>query len=143
MSKIRLWHAYVGLFSAPTILFFAFTGALQLFDLHEQHGNYQPPALIEKLGRMHKDQVFALDHHEHQSQAPTSEGKAATPPPDDDDAVSLPTQALKWFFLLVALNLVASTLLGVWIGLSHVRRKRTAWTLLVAGTLIPLGLAWL
>jgi hypothetical protein len=57
---IRRLHTYLGAFIAPSVLFFAATGSLQLFSLHEAHGDYQPPAFIEKLGMLHKDQVFAM-----------------------------------------------------------------------------------
>ena len=64
MANIRKWHAYLGLFIAPSVLFFALTGAVQLFGLHESHGDYRPPSLLEKLSTVHKDQKFALgDHH--------------------------------------------------------------------------------
>ena len=57
---IRQIHAYLSVFVAPIILFFAATGILQLYSLHEPHAGYQPPALIEKLGRVHKDQTYSL-----------------------------------------------------------------------------------
>lgn len=144
--NIRLWHSYIGFFSAPSILFFALTGALQLLGLHEQHGDYQPPAIVEKLSRMHKDQTFELERHDTApSPAPAAipqagPAKHAPASTDEDEAVSLSTQALKWFFFLVALNLVVSTVFGIWIGITHVRRKGTAWALLTAGALIPFGL---
>ncbi len=63
MSSIRIWHMYIGILIAPSVLFFALTGALQIFSLHEAHGSYVPPPLLEKLRRMHKDQVFARKEH--------------------------------------------------------------------------------
>jgi hypothetical protein len=50
------------------------------------------------------------------------------------------TLALKIFFLLVALCLVLSTVLGLWMGLTQTRQKRLAWMLVLAGALIPAGL---
>jgi uncharacterized iron-regulated membrane protein len=35
LKSIRLLHRYLGLFFAPTILFFVITGSLQMFGLHE------------------------------------------------------------------------------------------------------------
>ena len=46
MSSIRLWHSYIGILIAPSVIFFALTGALQIFSLHESHGSYTPPVLI-------------------------------------------------------------------------------------------------
>ena len=58
--RLRLIHSYTAILVASSILFFALSGAMQLFDLHEPHGRYRPPALIEKLGELHKNQIFAV-----------------------------------------------------------------------------------
>jgi hypothetical protein len=132
-ATLRKWHSYIGLFIAPSVLFFSLTGAVQLFNLHEAHGRYQPPAVVEKLSSVHKDQVFAFgDHHKPpESQADTG---------NDDDRTPPSTLMLKWFFLLVALCLVGSTAVGIWMGLTQIRQKRLSWVLLITGTLIPVGL---
>lgn len=145
-TTIRRWHSYFGFFMAPIVLFFALTGAAQLFNLHEAHGDYRPPALLDKLSSVHKDQVFAPGHHHEppepkaDSQQP-AEGTAALASTQDDDDKSGPsTLALKAFFLVVALCLVLSTALGLWMGLTQTRQKRLGWMLLLAGALIPVGL---
>jgi hypothetical protein len=143
MMSIRQLHAYLGLFVAPSVLFFALTGALQLFDLHEAHDNYQPFALIEKLGSVHKNQVFAFgDHHvtDPGSETQKPAAGAAAAGQEEEDKTELSTVMLKSFFLLVALCLVVSTALGIWMGLTQTRRKRVGWVLLAAGALIPVGL---
>jgi hypothetical protein len=76
MMFLRRLHSWIGAFIAPSILFFSFTGALQLFSLHEAHGDYQPPVLIEKLGKLHKDQEFTAK--------PRGPGAAAAPDHDED-----------------------------------------------------------
>lgn len=135
--SIRRWHSYIGLFTAPSVLFFALTGAVQLYNLHEAHGDYKPPAVVEKLSTVHKDQEFALgDHHEPPPQADAAAPAAA----DDNDVPKTPTALLKAFFLVVALSLTASTSLGLWIGLTQTRNKRLAWVLLIAGAVIPVAL---
>jgi hypothetical protein len=145
-ANIRRWHSYIGLFIAPSVLFFSLTGAVQLFNLHEAHGKYQPPAVVEKLSSVHKDQVFALgDHHEPPDAAPDAgkapaEGQPPAGAADDDGKVTRSTLILKWFFLLVALCLAVSTTLGLWMGLKFSQRKRTGWLLVVAGTVIPAAL---
>jgi len=138
MSSIRVWHMYIGILIAPSVLFFALTGALQIFSLHEAHGSYVPPPLLEKLSRLHKDQVFAQKEHEQDK----SEGMGAQEPPkaESEDQPRLGTVLLKWFCLLVALGLSASTLLGLWMGLTQMRRKRTGWWLLAAGIVLPVAL---
>jgi hypothetical protein len=142
-AGIRQWHSYIGLFIAPSVLFFALTGALQLFSLHEAHGHYHPFAIVEKLSSVHKDQVFELGHHdaapEPEAGKPTDTAKPAGAK-DDDDKTELSTLLLKGFFLLVALCLTLSTALGLWMGLTQNRRKGIAWLLVIAGILVPLGL---
>ena len=53
MKTIRSLHFYLGIFFAPSIIFFAFSGALQSFGLHEgdNHAKW-----IEEMGEVHKNQ---------------------------------------------------------------------------------------
>ena len=135
--RLRKWHAYIGLFIAPSVLFFSLTGALQIFNLHEAHGTYQPPMLVEKLSAVHKDQVFEKsDHHP----PPGDDAQPGAPAPGDDEhgKTAAPTLVLKWYFCLVGVGLAVSTLIGIWMGTTQLRSKSMAWTLLIAGTLLPL-----
>jgi uncharacterized iron-regulated membrane protein len=139
MLSIRLWHSYIGILIAPSVIFFALTGALQIFSLHESHGSYTPPVIIEKLSSMHKDQVFEQKHHD-DDEAQSKDGRQPPPPREHEAGPTLGTMLLKWFFLFVALALTASTVLGLWIGLTRFQRKRTGWWLLLAGIILPIGL---
>ncbi|HEX4182663.1 MAG TPA: hypothetical protein VHY34_05350, partial [Caulobacteraceae bacterium] len=114
--------------------FFALTGALQIFSLHEAHGDYTPPPIIEKLSSVHKDQVFKAHHQ------PPKPATKAPAPKDDGDRMPPKTLLLKVFFLFVALGLTLSTALGLWIGLTHPRNRRINWALAAAGALIPVAL---
>jgi hypothetical protein len=138
--NLRQLHTYIGLFIAPSVLFFALTGALQIFGLHEANGDYAPAPIVEKLSRVHKDQVFALGEHHHEPPKAAAPAGGKPPAAPDDDGPSLPTMLLKWFFLVVALGLTASTSLGLWIGLTHVRHRKTGWIVLAAGAVIPVAL---
>jgi hypothetical protein len=136
LAAIRQWHTYLGAFIAPSVLFFAVTGALQLFSLHEAHGAYRPPLVIEKLGMVHKDQVFAAKPKRPQvSAAASAKPKAETVKPESGPKTS--TKALKWLFLAVAAGLVISTCLGLWMALVHNRHKGVAWVLFLAGAAVP------
>jgi hypothetical protein len=141
--RLRKWHAYIGLLIAPSVLFFALTGALQIFNLHEAHGTYTPAGLIVKLSAVHKDQVFETPH-DHPAPNDGQPGAQAGGAPDEhaahdeDDRIAASTLVLKWYFLLVALGLTLSTLLGVWMGTTQLRSKAIAWTLLLAGILLPI-----
>jgi hypothetical protein len=135
-TAVRRWHAYIGLTIAPSVIFLALTGAVQLFSLHEAHGDYRPAALIEQLSSVHKDQVLK-PHHAHQHEAA---GAAAGAEDEAEEQVPVATLALKCFLLLVAISLTVSTALGVWMGFTQLKRPRLAWTLLLAGLAIPCGL---
>lgn len=140
MISLRALHSYLSIFVAPTILFFALTGTLQLFDLHESHGGYDSPVVVQKLARLHKDQIFALEE-KHDDPAPDTQLKpkdpAAAQTHEDEKQTPLATLLLKWFFLFAALALVTSTCLGLWMGLTHIKRQRLGWLLLALGTILP------
>jgi hypothetical protein len=55
----RKTHLYVGVFTAPAILFFALSGTLQTFSLHEtaREGSYTPPRWILLFAQIHKKQT--------------------------------------------------------------------------------------
>ena len=137
--QIRDWHAYLGALIAPTVLFFGTTGVVQLWSLHEAHGGYNPPALIEMLGVLHKDQKFAMGHH-HEPAAAKPAAKAHKP----DQAPEAPKPAvilLKAFFTAAATGLIASTVAGIWMALSQSPRRRTLAILLLIGAATPVVLA--
>lgn len=138
MQSIRLWHSYIGILIAPSVIFFALTGVLQIFSLHESHGSYTPPALIEKLSSMHKDQVFEQKHQDQPGPDVKSDQHPPGPQNEHEEGPTLGTMLLKLFFSFVALSLTISTLLGLWMGLKHPVRKRTSWLLLLAGIVLPI-----
>ena len=138
---LRQIHLYLGVFVAPSVLFFAFTGALQLFSLHEAHGGYQPPPLIESLAKVHKDQVFAVKHRSApDEEAPPARHRRAPEQHRADEAPRKTTLALKLFFLFVSASLIVTTLLGLWMALVQSRSKVVAWGLLIIGGAIPIAL---
>jgi hypothetical protein len=84
-ALIRQIHQYFGLFIAPCVMFFSLTGAYQLFGWHESHEGYHPPALVEKLGMLHKDQLFIT--------RPERRPPAAAAKPKDDEAPAAKSKA--------------------------------------------------
>ena len=146
MLTLRQWHTYIGAFIAPSVLFFAFTGALQLFSLHEAHGSYTPPAALEALGRVHKNQMWQAptkagdDHGDNDHDADHDKGhgrKGAPAHRHDRPPAPWPVMALKWLFLSVAVGLMASTLLGLWLAITFNRRKTVVLGLFAAGVVLP------
>jgi hypothetical protein len=141
-ALIRQIHQYFGLFIAPCVMFFSLTGAYQLFGWHESHEGYHPPAIVEKLGMLHKDQLFIT--------RPERKPPAAAPKPKADVASAAKPKAeeaekpqpfsqiaLKWLFLVVALGLFTSTATGLWMTFTHPRQKRSYWVVLALGAALP------
>ena len=62
LKATRLVHLYLGVFITPALIFFAFTGFVQTFSLHEttRGSNYKPPAILVKLGQLHKKQTLVV-----------------------------------------------------------------------------------
>ncbi len=144
LMTLRRYHLYLGVFFAPAILFFAISGALQTFSLHEEKGydGGTPPGWIVWLASVHKDQTLprakpkakaapvpeADDHdHDHPDDKPAEPGAAKRPSP-------LP---LKIFVVLMALGLLTSTLIGLVVALSNRRTRRTYSLILFAGAVLP------
>ena len=161
LKYIRLAHLYVGVFIAPAILFFAFTGALQTFSLHEttRGSNYKPPAWAVMLAQIHKKQTPIVPVRK----APSAEKPAEKTTPDKTipDKASLSPAApnaatkplpdaivpqprnslpLKIFFLFVSVGLFISTLSGLYMSSKFVRNRKLITTLLLAGIIVPIVL---
>jgi hypothetical protein len=142
LKLFRQIHLYIGVFIAPALLFFAFTGALQTAGLHEAApgSTYKPPAWIVTLAQLHKKQTTTV---------PVRKPRPATdaPKPDKGGAPKAPEApatppknhvAMKAFFLLVALGLFTSTLTGIYMAYKYNRSKLVVTCLLLAGVILPL-----
>lgn len=135
---------------APSVLMFAFSGALQIFRLQEAKTGYAPPSVIEKLGRLHKDQVYAVAKPRGTPTsgtvapaispvAPVAAVSAAPPRPGP----TVSKQLLQWFFTLASVGLIVSTLSGIWMGAALSRWKRSARWMLALGTILPMAMVLL
>lgn len=152
----RQIHLYVGVFIAPALLFFALTGGLQVFSLHEttRGSDYKPPAWLMTMAQLHKKQSLATpvrkprptDAGDHPSAAPAA---AVTPDaamhaqsrPDMPRMQARNPLPLKIFAALVALGLFVSTLLGIYMAWRYTRRPMVIAALLAAGIVVPIVLA--
>jgi hypothetical protein len=148
LMRIRTLHTWLGLLIAPTVLFMATTGILQIYGLHEGRPGYTPPALIEKFGRLHKDQVFAQDRHGPPPEflrALRAAGKGrrgfGLGPRPEPRAPRPAVILLKAFLTAAAVGLIVSTLLGLWMALREGQKRLTHGLLLLAGVAIPVVLA--
>ncbi len=145
LKYVRLIHLYLGVFITPALIFFAFTGAMQTFSLHEttRGSSYKPPAWIVTLGQLHKKQTTVVPVRK----LPPPE-KAATPvdksrpdtagPAQPSPAVPKPhTLPLKLFFLLVSIGLFTSTITGLYMSYKYIRNRVLVTAVLLAGIVIP------
>lgn len=155
LKFVRHFHLYLGVFTAPALLFFAFTGGLQTFNLHEAHrgSGYKPPAWLATMAQLHKKQTMAVPVHRKRpaSTMPTTgegdrgavvvpsvraAGEAVRPVMPARNALPL-----KVFVGLVALALFLSTLTGLYMAYRYTRNKRLVGLALVAGAVVPVLLA--
>jgi hypothetical protein len=138
LKVLRQIHLYIGAFLSPAILFFALTGALQTFSLHEtsRGSDYKPPTWIVTLSQLHKHQTPTLPVRKPRpaSEAP-KHADAAPQPPAPPEKTHLP---MKIFFLLVAIGLFTSTLTGIYMSYKFTRNRIVVTALLFAGIIVPL-----
>jgi hypothetical protein len=140
LNRARQLHLYLGTFFAPSILFFSFTGSIQLLGVHQARpGGYQPPVWVAKLAEIHKRQSLALP--------PTMSPMMAREKPLFEPERRLgpgvppagmkPNLALKGFFLLMSIGLFVTTCLGIYLSFKYSRRRSMVGALLIAGIAIP------
>jgi hypothetical protein len=152
----RLIHLYLGVFTAPALLFFAFTGALQTFSLHEttRGSSYKPPAWAVTLAQIHKKQTPVVPIKKQQPPEIT-EGKATGRDRHNAGPVSAqPLQSdtpegmkhhplpLKIFFLIVSISLFLSTLTGIYMSYKYMRNRMAVTVVLLLGVAIPVVLVF-
>jgi hypothetical protein len=148
LKTARLIHLYLGAFIAPAILFFAFTGVLQTFSLHDtaKNGSYKPAHWIVVLAQLHKKQTIQVTDRKPQAPDATTAGEStvskrhAAPPP----GTAAPTHnalPMKIFFLIVGIGLFVSTMTGLYMSFTYVRSKWLLGVSVLAGIVIPVLLA--
>jgi hypothetical protein len=127
-------------------LFFAFSGALQTFSLHEakKGSDYKPARWIAILGELHKNQTTQLPVRKPQSSSPVAATAAESVGPLVK-ASALPVRhplPLKIFFVIASLGFFSSVLTGVYMSYKHHRNKILVTGFLVAGLVIPIILTF-
>lgn len=167
LRVLRKVHLYVGVFIAPALIFFAFTGLLQTAGLQDQASS---PKWIHVLAQIHKKQTYIIPqrkakasearhadgdmpagdgaprHHKDDADAaakPASD-KPASDKPVSDAAPRPPSPPPashlpeKIFFFVVALGLFTSTLSGIYMSYKYNSNKIAVTTLLILGVVVPL-----
>ncbi len=116
MRTLMRLHRYLSCLAAPLMLFFAITGAWQVFRLHESRkdGSYTAPAALARLSDVHKVERLA--------------GPGGT--------------AFRVAVVGVALIFASTAVIGVAMAFRVTRPTWLAWLLLLAGALIPVVMLW-
>jgi len=146
LKGARNLHLWMGAFFAPAIIFFAFSGTLQTFDLHEvKRGEAtQPPAWIMQIAQLHKKQNL---NTRRPAPPPANPGEANSRAPEANRPPPKPPSRATWtfkvFIAVMSVGLILSTLLGLYLTIQYARDKRVMWALVVAGTLLPLAMVLL
>ena len=137
MRRVQQLHLWLGTLFAPLIVFFALTGALQTFNLHEKPG---APNWLARLAQVHKNQNLAVQQRR---EKPSATPQQARPQPEAERSAGPSPLPLKIFVVLMSLGLTVTT--GVWAcgWRSNTRRAEPwLWGLLIVGTLLPIALLW-
>jgi hypothetical protein len=137
LRSLRLYHHYIGVFLAPAILFFSFSGLIQVIGWQDLR-NPPPAGWISYIASIHKHQM---------APKPRKAPPADTAKPDGykkggeheyhDHGGFTP---LKIFALLTAIGLFLTTLIGLTIALGNRATRRTAWVMLAFGVAVPVAL---
>src|ERR1700759_3407327 len=95
LKYLRLVHLYIGVFIPPALIFFAFTGALQTFSLHEttRGSSYKPPAWAMTLAQIHKKQTTVVPAKKTPPPDKSAEKSADRPSEKSGDKPSVPPSA--------------------------------------------------
>ena len=148
LKAFRTLHLYLGVFTAPALLFFAITGGLQSFGLHEtsRDGSYRAPMWLQEVAHLHKKQSLDVPVRK---PPPPRTGAATVDPAAEAAAKSggdvrasppAPKRNLlpmKIYFGLVSLALAMSTVTGIYMASRFPRDRRRFIATLAAGFVVP------
>lgn len=144
IKTIRVTHRYLGLFFAPGIIFFAFSGALLVLGTHQtsRGSNYVPARWIQEIAQMHKKQTLVLPTPKHQKPVNDSGDDRAIPTKKASKTPRLKV-TLQWFVVAMSLALVVTTFLGIIMALLYGGDWRVASVVVLLGILFPVAVAML
>ncbi len=157
MKKIRQIHFYLGVLFAPSILFFALTGAFQTFRWQENGAAGALTPVLSQMASVHKNSALEAESEAEQELKPEAEprrepeSRASAPRREESEREreretgentrrGPSSWPMKIYVFLMSLGLITSTATGVLMAFKYNRSRRVLWGLLIAGTVLPLGL---
>ena len=140
MKKLRQIHLYLGVLFAPSILFFAFTGAYQTFRWNENGSLGALSPVAQQMAAIHKNAALpAPERREGRGGGREGRGNREGGGKPSRDR----TLPLKIYIFAMSLGLMVSTATGVALAFQYNRSRRLIWGLLAVGTVLPLILLWI
>ena len=133
LMQLRTIHNYAGVFFAPTIIFFAITGVLQVFKLHETYRE-TPGAqggAIAWMSQVHKEAALIPPKVAPAKAAPRPAGAPGEPRRERSNL-------FKWFAALMGISLAGASLAGLWIAYNYPKRRRSFFITFFAGLVLPI-----
>ena len=123
MQKVlRRAHLLLGCFFAPALLYFAASGAWQVFGWDRMLKNREPQPVRETLHAWSNPHVYAS--------APTSKVQAS------------PSSAFKWFAVCMAAGFALTALIGVYLAFKFFRPRWLVALVIAGGIAIPTLMLW-
>jgi hypothetical protein len=137
---VRAGHLYLGVFTAPMLLFLALTGGLQTFGLHEasRGSSYAPPAWLVSMAQLHKKQTLVVPPRRVRPPAEVRAAEAVPAQVRPAPALRRSALPMKVFFGLVALGLFLSVCSGLYMAWRFTRRPRLFGAVLLGGVAVPM-----
>jgi hypothetical protein len=131
LRSLRQWHRYIGVFLAPAILFFAFSGLIQVLGWQDAR-NPPPAGWVSAIAGIHKKQALPKPRPAEPTRKPAGPARAGGG--DHDEGALTP---LKIFALLTAIGLFVTTLIGLTIALGTRNMRRKSLIALGLGIVVP------
>jgi hypothetical protein len=150
LNFVRLIHLYIGVFIAPALVFFAFTGALQTLSLHvsAKGGAYKPQtgsSCWPNSTRGRLPNCLRTRVQIPASSSPTVKAGVSKKMSSLEKGLDRPAHnslPLKIFFLVVSAGLFTSTITGLYMSYKYSRNKVLLAILFIAGIVAPIGLTF-
>jgi hypothetical protein len=116
LKTIRKVHLYLGIIFAPLVIFLAFSGALQTFELHDppKDSFFKAHGWIMTLAQIHKNQ---------RTEGPPSKRHSVT---------------LRWFFVIASTGLMVTSALGIYMAFKYSRKHALVYLSLALGIGLPI-----
>lgn len=120
MKSLRRLHLYLGVFFAPLLVFFIATGWHQTLYTNRNKSPGEQERWIDKLTSIHVDSIYPAE-----------------------SANTFSPTLFRALVVTMAIALIVTVLIGVFLAFKTLRVKWPVWVSLVLGVIIPIACLWL